>query len=95
MLSKSTPVIFVERPDSEREAILQTEYGTAENSKLVESTKKLEKRFGAERTREVVNLIEKGIFEYYIFCFFFLSLHSLSFDFISYLLLIFFFFVNR
>jgi len=60
MTSPATPVVFLDRPVEERLSHLHTEYGSASTSELIAATMRLEKRFGGERTRGIVKLIEQG-----------------------------------
>lgn len=56
----TTPVVVVERPQSERLTILNEEYGNVSIQHLLSSTRRLERKLGAEKTAKVVGLIEQG-----------------------------------
>jgi len=51
---------YIERPRSERLQILKKGYGDATSQELVESTKRIEKRLGGKRTKEVLEDIQTG-----------------------------------
>lgn len=57
---QQAPLFLIERPLEERLAILRKEYGHADPQLLIEATKRLERRLGGMRTKEVMQLIIEG-----------------------------------
>jgi tRNA 2-selenouridine synthase len=56
----AAPVVQIERPRSERIALLLQDYGVVDLAQLITATERLEKRLGGDRTRAAVELIVAG-----------------------------------
>ncbi|XGV96189.1 MAG: tRNA 2-selenouridine(34) synthase MnmH [Leptolyngbya sp. BL-A-14] len=56
----SAPVLQVERSREERIKLLLEDYGAVDAEALLESTVRLKKRLGGERTQQAVNCIQQG-----------------------------------
>ncbi|HEY1406951.1 MAG TPA: hypothetical protein VF857_10110, partial [Spirochaetota bacterium] len=57
---RSAPVIRVELPLARRADYLLSVYGSFDPHELIVSTKKIERRFGPERTKSCIEAIESG-----------------------------------
>jgi tRNA 2-selenouridine synthase len=60
---RAVNAVVIERSVDERVQVLSEYYNLGDTEALVESTRKLAKRLGNERTQEVVELFEQGNFK--------------------------------
>ncbi len=56
----AAPIMQIERPRSERIALLLKDYGMVDRDQLITATQRLQKRLGGDRTRAAVDLIVEG-----------------------------------
>lgn len=57
---QQAPIVEVQRPRSERLALLMQIYGQADRCDLIEATERIRKRLGGLRTQQAIDLLQQG-----------------------------------